>query len=412
MPRRAALAAGIAGLCLAGAACAADPQDFSRIERGRYLTAVGDCAGCHTGPAAGSDFAGGRPIETPFGMVVAPNITPDRATGIGAWSDDEFVRAVTQGIRKDGEHLYPAMPYPYYTKVSRDDILAIRAYLATVPAVTKSVTADQLPFPLSLRADMVAWNKLYFTPGPFHPDPNKTAEENRGAYLVEGLMHCGACHTPKNPAGADYADERLQGAALQGWFAPDITNAPRRGLGSWSADDIAAYLKTGHNRISAATGPMADEVANSSSKMTDADLRAVAAYLKDQPGPKADEPKPIAGSDPAMKSGAAIYADECSACHTPAGAGVAGLFPALAGSPAVQSADATSLIRVVLGGTQSVATDGAPTGPAMPSFGGFLDDREAAAVLTFIRNSWGNAAPAVAAGDIDKARHNLAKRNE
>ncbi len=403
----AAAAATVAGAALAGNT----GQDFSQIERGRYLAAAGDCAGCHTKPG-GKDFAGGLPVETPFGLVISPNITPDNETGIGLWTDDDFVRAMTQGIRRDGAHLFPAMPYVYYTKVSRDDVLAIRAYLATVPAVANGVKADQLPFPLSVRTDMAAWNKLYFTPGAFQPDPNKNAEWNRGAYLVEGLMHCGACHTPKNIAGGDENSERLQGYALQGWFAPDLTTDQRRGIGSWSADDLVAYLKTGHNRFTAATGPMADVVTHSGSKMTDADLHAVAAYLKDQPAPNEKSPPPVATSDPAMKAGAAIYADECSACHAAAGKGIAKLFPALAGSASVQSTDPTSLIRVVLAGTQSVATSGAPTAPSMPAFGQTLDNREAAAVLTYIRNAWGNAATAVSADDVGKHRDSLAKGGE
>src|SRR5215469_8534712 len=268
-----ALAVFASGLALA----ASNPQDFSQVERGRYLAVVGDCAGCHTKPG-GQDFAGGLPIPTPFGNVVAPNITPDQETGIGNWSDDDFVRAVTQGVRNDGAYLYPAMPYPHYTKVNRDDVLAIRAYLATVPAVSNNVVADQLPFPLSVRGDMLGWNKLYFKPGEFQRDPNKSDEWNRGAYFVEGLMHCGACHTAKNLAGGEKSDEKLRGSPLQGRFAPDITNDSRRGLGGWSIDDIVAYLKTGHNRIAAASGPMADEVSHAGSRMTEADLRAGATY--------------------------------------------------------------------------------------------------------------------------------------
>jgi mono/diheme cytochrome c family protein len=393
----------------AAPAFAADGQDFSRIERGRYLAVAADCTSCHTNEG-GPNFAGGRAIETPFGTVVATNITPDRETGIGDWSDDDFVRALTLGIRRDGAHLYPAMPYPYFTKMSRDDVLAIRAYLETVPAERLKVTADQLPFPLSVREDMAAWNKLYFQPGAIQPVTGKSAEWNRGAYLVEGPMHCAACHTPKNAAGADYTDRKLQGYTLQDWFAPDLTPAARHGLVSWSEDDILAYLKTGHNRDAAASGPMAEEIANSSSKMTDADLHAVAVYLKDQPAPKEEPAKPLADSDRASKAGAAIYTDECSACHTPRGDGVAGLIPALAGSPAVQSADPTSLIRVVLSGTQSAATNAAPTAPAMPAFGWLLDDREAAAVLTYIRNAWGNAAAPVTGDEVGKGRGALAKR--
>jgi mono/diheme cytochrome c family protein len=400
-------AAAAAGVALAGSG----GQDFSQTERGRYLATVGDCAGCHTKPG-GQDFAGGLPIETPFGTVIASNITPDKETGIGLWSDDDFVRAMTEGTRRDGAHLFPAMPYPYFSKMNRDDVLAVRAYLSTVQAVNNGIKADQLPFPLSVRGDMAAWNKLNFKPGVYQRDPDKSAQWNRGAYLVEGPMHCGVCHTPKNLAGGDKNDQRLQGYALQGWFAPDLTTDPRRGIGSWSGDDLVAYLKTGHNRFTAATGPMADVVTHSSNKMTDADLHAVATYLKDQPPPGEKSPEPVAASEPVMKLGAAIYADECSACHTPNGAGSANLFPRLAGSASVQSADPTSLIRVVLAGTQSVATDHAPTAPSMPAFAWVLDDREAAAVLTYIRNAWGNAAPTVSDSDIGEHRSDLAKRGE
>ena len=406
MLRHAALLAFVGTVAFGSAATAVSGQDFNQIERGRYLTAVGDCAACHTKPG-GKSFAGGRPIETPFGTVVAPNITPDNETGIGLWSDEDFVRAVTQGIRRDGAHLFPAMPYTYYTRVSRDDVLAIRAYLETMPAVSNSVSANQLPFPLSVRADMNAWNALYFNPGEFHPDASKSTEWNRGAYLAEGLMHCGMCHTPKNIAGGDKTGELLQGYALQGWFAPDLTTDPRRGLGSWSIDDIVTYLKTGHNRFAAAAGPMAEEVANSSSVMTDADLRAVATWLKDQPVPNEASARPIESSDKTMKLGATIYADECSACHTPNGAGIAELLPALAGAPSVQSTDPMSMIRVLLAGTRSVATDSAPTAPAMPAFAWLLNDRQAAAVLTYIRNTWGNAAPEVTAGDVASRREAL-----
>ena len=215
MLRHAALLALFGTAAFARVAAANSGQDFSQIERGRYLAVVGDCAACHTKPG-GKPFAGGLPIETPFGKVVAPNITPDNETGIGLWSDEDFVRAVTQGIRRDGAHLFPAMPYTYYTRVSRDDVLAIRAYLETVPAASNSVSTDQLPFPLSLRADMAAWNALYFKSGEFHPNQNKSAEWNRGVYLAQGLMHCAMCHTPKNIAGGDKTGEQLQGYALQG----------------------------------------------------------------------------------------------------------------------------------------------------------------------------------------------------
>jgi mono/diheme cytochrome c family protein len=392
-----------------------DKQDFKQIERGHYLTIVGDCAACHTLPGSGHDLAGGRAIETPFGILVAPNITPDRPTGIGAWTDQEFIDAMTKGTGRDGTHLYPAMPYTYYTKVTRDDALAIRAYLNTVPAVHNPVKADQLPFPLNIRASMIAWNTLFFTPGEFQPNANKSAEWNRGAYLAEGLGHCGLCHTPKNFLGGDKTSDRLRGYALQGWFASDITDDPRRGLGSWSVDDIAAYLKFGHGRNTDGTGLMAETISNSTSHMNEADLKAIATYLKDPADRNTggnQNPQPVASDQSIMKSGGRIYLDECSGCHGADGKGTASLFPTLAGSTIVQQADPASLMHVVLRGARSVATDKAPTGAGMPEFGWLLNDDQVAAVLTYIRNSWGNAAPAVSASDVHAARQALVERSD
>jgi mono/diheme cytochrome c family protein len=253
---------------------------------------------------------------------------------------------------------------------------------------------------------------LYFTPGTFKPVAGKSDEWNRGAYLVEGLGHCGLCHTAKNAAGGDETSRALQGSALQGWYAPNLTGDPRAGLGSWSVDDVIAYLKTGHNDVSAATGPMSDVIVHSTSQMTDADLRAIAVYLRDRPTPGGEPPKPVSGKDHMMRAGEAIYVDNCAACHTGAGTGIPQLFPALKGSPSVQSADPASLIRVVLRGAQSVATDPAPTGPSMPALGWKLSDAEVAAVVTYIRNSWGNATSPVLASDVASARQLLSQRTD
>lgn len=377
-----------------------DGQAFDEIARGRYLTTVGDCSACHTQPA-GRAFAGGRAIVTPFGTLLSANLTPDRETGIGGWSDDDFVNALLQGRGQDGQHLYPAMPYTYYTRMSRDDVLAIRAYLNTIEPVRNEVVTDQLPFPLSIRASVIVWNALFFRADPFQPDAQKSEAWNRGAYLVEGPAHCGMCHTSKNLLGADKKSQALHGGVLQGWFAPDISGDPHTGLGSWSADDIVSYLKTGHNPISAASGPMSEVVADSTTHMSDADLAAIAAYLKDQPGTGQAPPPPLDAHDPVLRNGEAIYVDVCAACHAGAGTGVANLFPALKDNPEVQSVDPTSLIRVVLHGTRSVATDAAPTRPAMPALGWKLSDPQVAAVLTYIRNSWGNRAKPV---DPDQVR--------
>ena len=395
------------------AAAAIDVQDFQQIERGRYLTIVGDCAACHTLPGSGHDLAGGRAIETPFGALIAPNITPDPLTGIGAWTDEEFINSLRKGTGRGGMRLYPAMPYPYYTKVTRDDALAIRAYLNTVQPVQNFVDPDQLPFPLNVRASMIVWNMLFFAPGEFRPVAGKSAEWNCGAYLAEGLGHCGACHTPKNLLGGDKKSQRLRGYALQGWFAADISNDPRRGLGNWSVDDIVAFLKTGHGRGTTGTGLMAEAIGRSTSHMNEADLKAIAVYLKDQPGQSTnDNQQPVVVNQDDMKRGVNIYADECAGCHGANGKGAAGLFPALDGSSIVQQLDPTSLMHVVLRGASSVATDKAPTGAAMPEFGWLLKDGEVAAVLTYIRNAWGNAAPAVTADEVGNARKAFVERSD
>jgi mono/diheme cytochrome c family protein len=404
----------VAAFVAAGAICPAnagdsDPQSFTQIERGRYLAVASDCASCHTVPDSKQPFAGGRAIETPFGNIFAPNITPDPETGIGAWSDDEFDAAVRKGIGRTGSPLYPAMPYNAFTKMSRTDVQAIRAYLNTVTAVRNPRLPTALPFPFNIRAAMRVWNALYFKEGEYTPDPQKSSEWNRGAYLVDGPAHCGACHTPKSFLGGDKLSQYLQGSYLQGWSAPDITNSTRLGLGRWAVDDIAAYLKTGHNRVSAATGPMAEAVTLSTSQMTDGDVSAIATYLKSLPG-VADDVKPLAQDNPAMAAGGAIYRDQCSACHALDGRGVVKLFPSIADSSMVRSTDPTTAIRIVLRGARSVATDSEPTAPGMPSYGQQLDDSQVAAVLTYMRNMWGAAAPAVAAKDVTRVRSDTAAR--
>jgi mono/diheme cytochrome c family protein len=405
------IASALVGVATLLPARAIDIQDFDLIQRGRYLADMGDCGACHTLPGSGVMLAGGRPIETPFGTLLGPNITPDPETGIGAWTDDEFINSLTKGTGRNGTHLYPAMPYTYMTKITREDAIAIRAYLNTIPAVHNPVQPNQLPFPFDVRAGLVAWDELNFRPGEFKPAAGKSATWNRGAYIVEGPAHCGLCHTPKNAAGGDENSRRLKGYALQGWFAPDITNDPRRGIGSWSVEEIVTYLKTGHNRFSAASGPMAEAIMDSISKLTDDDLKAIATYLKDQPVENVAEEagNPDVG---VMKDGSAIYADQCAACHAPDGSGIDGLFPMLKGSPLVQSVNPASVLHVLLRGARSAATDPAPTAPAMPSFGWTLNDDQIAAVATFVRNAWGNRAPPVDPAAVGKTRAALEQRND
>jgi mono/diheme cytochrome c family protein len=289
----------------------------------------------------------------------------------------------------------------------REDVIAIRAYLDTVEPVRNLVQANQLPFPFNQREAMIGWNELYFTPGGFKPDPGRSPEWNRGAYLVEGAEHCGLCHTPKNAMGGDENSQAMQGSVLQSWYAPNMTGNRRIGIGDWTVDDIALYLKTGRNRYDIASGPMADMVTHSTSHLTDADLRAIAVYLKTLPPGGGVPPQSISAQDPEMQQGQAVYNNQCAACHTVGGEGIVGLFPRLSGAPMVQQSQATSLIRVVLEGSRAVATDGAPTGPAMPSFGWKLSDADIAAVVTYIRNSWGNAAPHISASEVVNMRQTL-----
>jgi mono/diheme cytochrome c family protein len=390
-------------------AFAQDTQSFDRIERGRYLAVLGDCAGCHTA-SHGAPFAGGVALQTPFGTLVAPNITSDLETGIGNMTNEEFLAVLHEGRGHDGKRLYPAMPYPAYTKMTDDEVLALRAYFATVAPVSNRVVSNQLPFPLNIRLAMAVWNGLNFTPGRYQPNPQKSATWNRGAYIVEGPAHCGTCHTPKTLLGGDKNSAALTGATLQGWFAPDITNDPRKGIGEWSRDDLVQYLKTGTNKWTLASGPMAEAVSHSTSRMNDEDILAIATYLKDsgQSGASA-RPEPVVAGNNAMRAGAAIYKDSCAACHKDSGEGDANLFPRLAGSALVQSDDPTTLVRVVLHGTRAVSTAGAPTAPAMPAFDWRLEDAQVAAVLTYIRNNWGNAAGPVPAGAVTSQRASLAK---
>jgi mono/diheme cytochrome c family protein len=393
-----------AALLAPSAAAAVDLQDFALVERGRYLAIAADCGGCHTRPDGGAPFAGGVSLRTPFGTLIAPNITADPDAGIGSWTDDDFVAALHEGRGRGGIRLFPAMPYTSYTKMTREDALAIRAYLRTIEPSSEKYRANQLPFPFNIRANLAVWNALNFKPGRLVPDTAKPPEWNRGRYLVDALGHCGICHTPKTFLGADRNRVYLQGTTLQGWFAPNITADERKGIGRWSVDEIVAYLKNGANRDAIASDGMAEEVVHSSSAMTDDDLKAIAVYLLSLKPATQSNPAPLAAADARMRAGQAIYKDSCAGCHTEAGDGVPQLFPRLAGSHAVQSDEATTLIRTVLFGSHGAATAGAPTQPAMPSFAWRLGDAQVAAVITYIRNAWGNAAAAVSASEVKAIR--------
>ena len=380
----------------------AEVGEFAQQQRGKYLVAAGDCQACHTA-SGGALLAGGKGIETPFGTVYSSNITPDQKTGIGQWTGDQFYRLMHQGIAANGSHIYPAMPYPWYTKITRQDSDAIHAYLLTVPAVQNDVPDNKLPWPLDNREAMIGWNALYFKPGTFKPDTAKSETWNRGAYLVQGLGHCGACHSPKNIFGAVEDSTRFQGAEIQNWYAPNLTGEARTGLQGWSAQDIADFLKHGQNDRAIAYGPMAEVVEDSTSKMTDDDLKAIATYLKSLPAAPAGE-EPQKPDQAVVDAGRAIYLDSCSACHRSNGGGVPSMFPALAGSGVVQSTSAKTVMRLILNGGHGASTSGSPTSPSMPAFGWKLSDQQIAAVATYVRTAWGNVAAPVATSDVKDLR--------
>jgi len=368
---------------------------FAENEAGKYQAVLGDCEGCH-----GKTLAGGVALETPFGKLVTPNITPDPETGIGNYTLEDFRKAMKEGVGPGGKRLYPAMPYPYYAHMSDGDVAALWSYLKTVRPVKNSVNVNQLRFPFNLRLMMRGWNLLFFRPTALGANTAKSVMWNRGRYLVEGAAHCGACHSPKNFLGADRSV--LTGGLLQGWYAPDLTSNRDSGLGTWNKADLIEYLQTGRNAHSIASGPMAEAVENSTMKTSLRDLVAIATYLKDLPA----SPGPGGGVDKRdmqMQAGARVYRMNCSACHGLGGKGSA-IFPPLAGNANVTQALADTAARMVVVGSQAAATPRAPTGPGMPSFAWKLDDAQVANVLTYIRNNWGNSAPAVEAGVVERIR--------
>jgi mono/diheme cytochrome c family protein len=378
--------------------------DAAQLRRGQYLVAAGDCLSCHL-REGGEPFAGGLGLNTPFGVIFTSNITPDRETGIGSWTSDQFYRAMHEGKGAHGENLYPAFPYPWFRRASRADDDAIFAYLRTLPAVNYTPPKNNLPFPFNIRSSVGAWNLLFLDTHDFQNDPGQSAEWNRGAYLVNSLGHCGGCHTPKNSFGADKSKQQFHGGKLDNWVAPDLTSNTRIGLGAWSIEDIAEYLGTGRNARAAAGGAMAEVITYSTSLMTDADRRAIAVYLKSR---AASPAVTAAVPDPgAMRRGAEIYSDACSSCHLENGVGQSRVFPPLGEDAMLQQADPTGLEHLILAGTRIGISSSRPSPLSMPSFAWKLTDQETADVATFIRNSWGNHAPVVLATDVSDLRKKL-----
>jgi mono/diheme cytochrome c family protein len=418
---------GAAGSVGANTSQPADAQQ-RLVEQGRYLAVAGDCISCHT-RASGEPFSGGRPLHTPFGVIYSANITAHPKAGIGSWSEQQFRRALREGIAPEGTHLYPAFPYTSYTKVTDQDVHSIYVYLRSVKPVDYTPPRNSLPFPFSMRALLAGWKMMFFEQGRYSPDPSRSAEWNRGAYLTQGLGHCGACHTPRNLFGAernaealtggDFLDEiadevvndkitPLEESTVRPWSAANLTSAPS-GLSAWPLDAIADYLKTGHSARAAAFGPMSEVIANSTSHMTDQDVHAMAVYLKSLP--PATQGTPSKSAADALTAGAIVYTTRCGDCHLPTGLGIPRVAsadasksaPPLAGNAALQAPNPATLINAILyGAHEHTLTDG-----SWPKVNGFelsvgLDDEQIAALCTYVRSSWGNQAGAVSAAAVAK----------
>ncbi|MGI9262278.1 MAG: c-type cytochrome [Woeseiaceae bacterium] len=367
------------------------------IVRGEYLAIAGNCATCHTAPD-GEFMAGGLRFETPFGAIYSTNITSDAATGIGEWSFAQFRDSMRYGLRADGEHLYPAFPYTSFTKMTDEDIGQLFEYMKSVPAVQRDATPNELSFPFNQRSLLAFWKAMFFDDSRLAADESRSNEWNRGAYLVEALTHCGACHTPRNAMGAEDADrymaggeylDRVKGGAYQAWSAPDLTSNDG-GLGLWPHADVADYLKTGRNSFLESFGPMNEVIMNSTRHLTEDDVGAIATYLKDIPGAEWEEaPAP----DPSlMGRGRTVYNLHCGTCHLPTGLGDPEMGPRLnQGSLVVQAENPASMINAILYAPELAELPEQWRMP-MEEYRYELDDEEVAAVATYIRNSWDNRA--------------------
>jgi len=376
------------------------PADFQAadvIARGKYLTQAADCVACHT-EEGGQEFAGGRPFKLPFGVMYAPNITPDPETGIGAWSDEEFIKAMHEGVGRGGKKLYPAFPYASYTFLANDDVLAIKAYLFSLPAVKNTPPENALEFPFNQRSLMTVWAALFNPNERFKPTPDQSAEWNRGAYLVEALGHCGECHTPRNLMQALNNGKKFSGAVAQGWKAYNITSDSASGVGEWTNEQLAQYLSSGHaDGRGTATGPMGEAVDLSLRHLSPSDINSMVAYLRTVPAvSNGSSPAKAAGAAPADHKqslaqnpdarGKQIFAGACQSCHDWNGSGLLTSYATITGSRTVNDPSAVNVAQVVLNGAQRVGNDGTVF---MPAFGHAYTDTEIAAVANYVTARFG-----------------------
>jgi mono/diheme cytochrome c family protein len=392
------LAAALLLLGLAPLAARADDT----IAHGAYLARAADCVACHTAPG-GQDFAGGRAFQLPFGVIYAPNITPD-ATGIAGYSDDDWVRVMHDGVARGGKHLYPAMPYPSYTQMSRDDALAIKAYLMSLAPVRATVPANTLRFPFNQRWGMAAWNLLNNPNQRFQPDTTKSADYNRGAYLVNALGHCGECHTPRNLTQGLKRSDSFAGAIQVGWRAYNLTSDPATGLANWTDAALEQYLSTGpapgHGP---ASGPMAEAVSDSLRYLQPADIHAMAVYLRGIPAHEAGPAVASTGTSaaPTDPLGARLFAQACAGCHLPSGDGRQSAWAALGGAHSAADPAATNLLQVLVHGSDIQTSQGRMF---MHGFTRAYTDPEVAAIANYVAGQFGGHAGNVTPAEVAKAR--------
>ncbi|MFN6995484.1 MAG: c-type cytochrome [Aquincola tertiaricarbonis] len=378
------------------------------VAQGEYLARAGNCMACHTA-RGGAPGAGGASIPTPFGTVYTSNITPDVATGIGAWSADDFWLAMHEGRSRDGRLLYPAFPYPNTTHVARADADALFAYLQSLPPVAYTPPPHALRFPVNTQLALAAWRTLYFRPGELRPDPQQSAEWNRGAYLVQGLGHCNACHATRNVLGATRNTLDLGGGLIpmQNWYAPALNSPHEAGVAEWPQADVVSLLKNGIAPQGSVIGPMAEVVLQSTQHLNDTDLHAMATYLRALPQ-QGSAPKPRReaadfGGDRLVR-GQALYGTHCASCHGEGGQGAPGIYPRLAGNRTVTMEPPANLVRVVLAGGFPPATGGNPRPYGMPPFATVLTDDEVAVLLSYVRNAWGHQASPLTTYEVNRYR--------
>jgi len=385
----------------------------SLIEKGRYLAIAGNCATCHTSES-GSSYAGGSAFKTSFGTVYSTNITPDKATGIGNWSEEEFREALWHGTRPNGEHLYPVFPYTSYSGLSSNDVRALYYYIQTLPAVSYTPPDNELTFPFNYRFLLGIWKKLYFKPARFNTRPEHTSEWNRGAYLVNHLGHCGACHTPRNFLGAEKSNlaltggsyiDRIPNGEYRDWHAVDLTSS-EAGLDQWLEQDIFDYLKMGINPYATSFGPMNRVFMESTRLLADEDLNAIALYLKSLPPSSNTNTNTISNGTKknAEVAGESLYAVHCATCHLPTGKGDPDTGPSMIGNPVVEAADPSSLINVILYGPELPTVQFPVQRTAMDAYEHMLNDEEIAAISNYMRAAWGNTGDPVTVKEVLKQR--------